>query len=181
MRRARGSAIGGLTGVIILIGLVLALTIHPFNLPIFFVAIAIAIFVGSLSTLNPQRIYGALFGSMWMLILALYFVTHAWILFLVGAALSALLGTFARLVVTWLITTGAFGLSAQGQQTPPPQQYYTPPANPQPPYQQGYQGPPVQPPETYREGERQYPYPAQQPPQQYDAPQSQYPQQMPPQ
>ncbi len=181
MRRARGSTTGGLTSAIILIGLVLAFTIHPFNLPIFFVAIAIAIFVGSLTTLNPQRISGAIFGSMWMLILALYFVTHAWILFLVGAALSALLGTFFRVIVAWLIATGAFGLSAQTQQAPPPQQYYTPPVHPQPqqPYQQGYQGPAQ--PETYREGDKQYNYPPQQPPQQYEAPQSQYPQQMPPQ
>ena len=180
MRRARGSTAGGLTGAIILIGLVFAFIFHPFNLPIFFVALALAIFIGSLSTLNPQRIYGAIFGSMWMLILALFFITHTWIWFLIGAAISALLGTFLRPILAWLITTGAFGLSTQTEQAPPPQQYYTPPLAPQPPYQQGYQGPPAQQAETYREGDRQFNYPPQ-PPQQYDAPQSQYPQQMPPQ
>ncbi len=186
MRRTRGSTTGGLTSAIVIIGLVLALTFHSFNLPVFFIALAIAIFVGSLSGGNPQRMYGGVFGAMWMLILALFFITHIWQLFLVGAAISALLGTFMRPIIAWLLSNGMFGLSSpQPQQyyTPPsqPQQYYTPPSQPQPTYQQGYQAPPpVQQPETYKEGEKQYYYPPQ-PSQQYDEPQSQYPQQMPPQ
>ncbi len=188
MRRARRSSAGGLTGAIVLIGLVLAFTVHPFNLPIFFIALAVAIFVGALSTLNPSRIYSATFGAMWMLILALFFITHFWVWFLVGAAISALLATFMRAIIAWLLASGAFGLSPQTPAPQPQQPYYTPPPNSQPqqPYQQGYQATPTPPPETYREGEKQYYYPPQspqspQPSQQYDSPQSQYPQQMPPQ
>jgi len=180
MRRRNRSTMGGLTGAIILIGLVFAFAFHGFNLPIFFVAIAIAIFVGSLSTGNPQRIYGATYGAMWMLILALFFITHFWQLFLIGVAISALLGAFLRPIIAWLLASSTFGLSTQ---SPPPQQYYTPPStppNPQPTYQQGYQAPPVQHPETYKEGDGRYYYPPQSS-QQYDEPQSQYPQQMPPQ
>ncbi len=179
MRRARRSPAGGVASAITLIGLALALIIHPFNLPIFFVTLALATFVGALGTTNPRRIYSAIHGSMWMLILALFFVTYSWLWFLVGAAISTLLGSLSRPIIAWLLTTGAFGLSAQ---TPPQQPYYTPPPTPQPqqPYQQGYQATPSPPPETYREGEKQYYYPPQ-PSEQYDSPQSQYPQQMPPQ
>lgn len=184
MRRTGRSPAGGLASAITLIGLVLAFTIHPFNLPIFFVAIALATFIGALGTLNLRRIYGAIYSSMWMLILALFFLTYSWIWFLVGAAISALLGAFLKSIVAWFLAAGAFGLSAQ---TPPLQQqpYYTPPptVQPQQEYQQGYQATPAPPPETYREGEKQYYYPPQpqQSSQQYDSPQSQYPQQMPPQ
>ncbi|GAC1360251.1 MAG: hypothetical protein NVS2B12_09260 [Ktedonobacteraceae bacterium] len=186
MRRARRSSTGGLTAAIILIGLVFAFSFHGFNLPIFFVALALAIFVGSIGTLNPRRIYGGIIGAMWMLILALYFITHLWVLFLVGAAISVLLGTFLRAIVAWIIASGVFGLSAQT--TPPqPQQYYTPasappqPLRPEQTYQQGYQPSPIpQQPETYKEGDRQYYYPPQSS-EQYERPQTQYPQQLPPQ
>ncbi len=183
MRRARRSTSGSLTSAITLIGLVLAFTIHPFNLPIFFIAIGLATFVGALATLNPRRIYSASFGFMWMVILALFFITGTWVWFLVGAAISALLGVFLRPIIAWLLARNAFGLAAQMQQTPQPEQYYTPTPQPQPPYQQGYQGPPVQQAEAYREGDKQYYYPPQssQSSQQYETPQSQYPQQMPPQ
>ena len=170
MFRARNS--GGLSGAIVLIGLVLALAFGGFNLPIFFIALALAMFVGGLGTQNPQRIYGGIIGAVWMVMLALFFITHSWLWFLVGAALSALFGTVLRPI----IAGGIFGRSSQPNQ--PQQQYYQPPS-PQQPYEQGYQ-PRAPQPETYQEGGQQHPYSAQ-PAQQYDAPQAQYPQQMPPQ
>src|SRR5437879_3747317 len=97
------SATGGLTAAIVLIGLFLAITFEPFNLIIFFVFLAIAIFVGSLGSLHPGRIYGGLIGAMWMIILALFFATHFWPLLLVGAVLSALMGTFARPIIASLL------------------------------------------------------------------------------
>jgi len=177
----RGVA-NGLSGAIILIGLVLALTFGSFNLVIFFIALAVAIFVGSLGSLNPGRIYGGIIGAMWMIILALFFLTHFWQLFLIGAALSAILGALGRPLIALLLGMGIFGLASTTQQpqqpyySPPQQQpYYTPPQ----PYQQGYQPTPQA--EAYQEGGQQYQYPSQQQGQQYEQPQSQYPQEMPPQ
>jgi hypothetical protein len=178
-----------LSAVIILIGVGLALTFGSFNLVIFFIALAVAIFVGSLGTLNPNRIYGGLVGAMWMIILALFFATNLWQLFIVGAALSILLGALARPLIALLLGAGIFGLAsaARPQQTyyqPPQQPYYQPPQQPEQPYyqpqpyQQGYQ--PTPQPEGYQEGGQQYQYPQQQP-SQYEQPQSQYPQELPPQ
>jgi hypothetical protein len=188
----RRSTTGGLTAAIILIGLFLAITFGSFNLTIFFVFLAIAIFVGSLGTSNPRRIYGGLIGAMWMIILALFFATNFWPLFLVGAALSALMGALARPIIASLLSLGLFSMFNNQQQQPPyyqpPQQPYTPPNNQsyyQPsqqsyrPYEQGYQAP-APPAETYQEGGQQNPYPSQSA-QDYEQPQAQYPQQMPPQ
>jgi hypothetical protein len=180
IHNSRQSIAGGITAAIILLGLVLAFAFGGFNLPIFFVALAVAIFVGSVSTLNPQRIYGGIFGAMWLLILALFFITGSWLWFLVGAAISALLGSLARVIIAGLLANGLFGMMKQPQQAPQ-QPYYQPPQTqpPAPPYQEGYRPAPPQP-EEYQEGGKHYPYPEQSA-QQYDVPQSQYPQQMPPQ
>lgn len=170
----------GLSGAIILIGVVLALTFGSFNLVIFFIALAVAIFVGSLGTLNPRRIYGGLIGAMWMIILALFFATGFWQLFIVGAALSVLLGAIGRPLIGLLVGMGIFGLASSMQQ--PQQTYYQPPQQPyyQPPqpYQQGYQPTPQV--ESYQEGNQHYQYPQQQP-SQYEQPQAQYQQELPPQ
>lgn len=188
----RRSATGGLTAAIILIGLFLSFAMGGFNLIIFFTFLAIAIFVGSLGTLNPGRIYGGLIGAMWMIILALFFATHFWPLFLVGAVLSALMGALARPIIASLLGLGLFNMFNNQQQQPPyyqpPQQpstppgnqpYYQPPQQPYQPYEQGYQTP-TPPAGTYQEGGQQYPYPSQSA-QDYEQPQAQYPQQMPPQ
>jgi Zn-dependent protease with chaperone function len=192
----RRSATGGLTAAIVLIGLFLAITIGGggFNLTIFFVFLAIAIFVGSLGTLNPRRTYGGLIGAMWMIILALFFATHFWPLFLLGVVLSTVMGALSRQIIASLLGLGLFNMLNNQQQQPPyyqpPQQPYTPPNNqpyyqppqqPYQPYEQGYQAPaPPPPPDTYQEGGQQHPYPAQSD-QDYEQPQAQYPQQMPPQ
>ncbi len=170
----------GLSSAIVLIGVVLALAFGGFNLVIFFIALAVAIFVGSLGTLNPNRIYGSLIGAMWMLILALFFATGFWQVFIIGAALSALLGAIARPLIALLLGIGIFGLASATQRTQ--QTYYQPQQQPyyQPqPYQQGYQ--PTPQPEEYQESGQQYQYPQQQQASQYEQPQSQYPQELPPQ
>lgn len=172
----------GLSAAIVLIGVGLALTFGSFNLVIFFITLAIAIFVGSLGTLNPQRVYGGLIGAMWMIILALFFATGFWQVFILGAALSALLGALGRPLIALLLGMGIFGLASSAQR--PQQTYYQPPQQPQQPYyqpqpyQQGYQPTPQA--EEHHEGSQQYPYPQQQA-LQYEEPQSQYPQELPPQ
>ncbi len=181
----------GISGVIVLVGLVFAFIGGGFNLPIFFFFIAISIVVGSLGSLNPRAIYGSLIGAMWMLILALFFITHWWVVFLIGAALSAFMGVLMRPIIALLTGMGLFGLASMMNNQPPqqPQQPYYQPQQPnyQPPtqdppssytpYQQGYQPPPSPP--TYQEGGQPHQY--SETPAQYDQPQAQYPQQMPPQ
>lgn len=126
---------------------------------------------------NPvRRLFSGLYSILWLVIIIIFFATgsHFWVLFLIGALLSAVLGIVIRLVMAGIIGAGIFGaasmMSNQQQQQP-----YQPYQQPYQPYQQGYQPPPV----TYQEGGQQYPN---QPPQpQYEQPQAQYPQEMPPQ
>src|SRR5262249_16912951 len=110
----RRSITSGLSGAIVLLGLILAFAFGGFNLSIFFIALAFAIVVGSLATLNAKSIYGSIIGAMWMLILALFFAVNpywdqAWILFLVGAFLSAVLGTLMRPILAALLGIGILG------------------------------------------------------------------------
>jgi hypothetical protein len=144
---------------------------------------------------NPVRsLFSGLYSILWLVIIILFFVTggHFWVLFLIGALLSAVLGIVIRLVMAGIIGAGIFGaasmMSNQQQQQPyqqnqppyqPYQQPYQPNQQPYQPYQQGYQPPPQQPPGTYQEGGQQYPSQPQQP--QYEQPQVQYPQELPPQ
>lgn len=184
----RRSSFGGLAGGLAILAVALAFVFGngSFNLPVFFVVLAFSILVGSLATLNPRRIYGALYGFFWMLILALFFITGSWIVFLLGAAISVILGSLARPLLALLLGMGIFSATNLGNR-PPPQPYYQPPAQqPQQPYQP-YQGG-YTPQEMYQEGGQQYQYPPQtqapyqSPPQsQYEQPQAQYPQEMPPQ
>jgi hypothetical protein len=173
----RSSATGGIAGGIMLIGLALAFIGGGFNLPIFFVAVAFATLIGSMSSRSPQAIYGGLQGFFWLLALAVFFITGSWIVFLVAAGISTILGTIARQIMAGLGSMAFFG-TAQ----PPPQQYYQPtqpsyqpPQQPYQTYQEGYR-----PPETYQEGGQPYPYPLP-PSQQYEQPQAHYPEQAPPQ
>jgi hypothetical protein len=175
-------AFGGLAGAFLFIGLILALVIQPFNLPIFFAGIAASILVGALASPNPQGIYGGVIGAMWVLMLALFFLTGSWLWFLVGVVLSMLLGSFARPIMAGIRGSSFYNQYERPNQ--PPQQYYQPTQQPyqspqQQPYQsyqQGYQAPPA---ETYQEGNQNYSYPAQG--SEYEQPQPQYPpQEMPP-
>ena len=179
----------GLSGGIVLLGVALAFVFGGggFSLPVFFIALAFSILIGSISSFNPRGVYGGLYGFFWMLILALFFITHSWIVFLIGAAISAILGALARPILVMLFGAGIFGAASMFNQQPQqpyyqPQQPY-PPQEPYQPYQQGYQQS-MQPPPGYQEGGQQYQYPPQyqQPAQpQYETPQAQYPQEMPPQ
>lgn len=187
-------ALGGLTAAIILLGLILALTINPFNLPIFFATMAFAILIGSLTSGRPNALYSGIMGGIWMFILAMFFVTHIWIVFLVGVLLSILMGSLKGPIVSRL--SGMPNMYNNQPNQPfyqPPQQpqqpnqpYYQPPQQPYQPYQEGYQPPTPRPGESYQESGRQYQYPPQQSPQyespetQYNQPKAQYPQQMPP-
>ncbi len=192
MYRAGRSLTRGISTAIILLGLALSFAFGGFNLPIFFVALAFAILVGSLGTFNPRGVYGGFMGFIWMLMLALFFVTGSWVWFIVGAAISALLGALVRPILAGLLGVGLFSAFANQQRPPqyyqPPQQPYQPTQQPYQPYQQGYQTPQEE--AGYQEGERQHQYPptpTQNAPQyqpytnQADQPQAQYPQQMPPQ
>jgi predicted lipid-binding transport protein (Tim44 family) len=139
---------------------------------------------------NPVRsLFSGLYSILWLVIIIIFFATggHFWVLFLIGALLSAVLGIVIRLVMAGIIGAGIFGaasmMSNQQQQPPyqqyqPPYQPYQQPDQPYQPYQQGYQ-PPQQPPATYQEGGQQYPSQPQQP--QYEQPQVHYPQELPPQ
>lgn len=168
----RRNALGGLAGGVFLIGLALAFFLQNqfgsgWFLPIFFVALGFCILLGSASSMNPNGVMGGLTGFFWMLVLAAFFLTGSWLWFLVGAGISAILGSL------WspMRRNRYF---RYGQPQPPFQQPY----QPYQPYQQGYV-PPQQAPGTYKEGERQYQYP--QPHE--DSPRAQYSkeQEMPPQ
>jgi hypothetical protein len=164
----RRSISSGLSGVVVLLGLILAFTFSGFNLTIFFIALAFAALVGSLGTPNPRAVYGGIVSAMWLLILALFFATYNWIWFLVGALISALLGALIKPIIAALLGIGILGLTStqQPQQPSQPQQSYQP-----------YQ--PVS--ETYQEGGQQYQYPSTPPVDQEQQPQAIYPEQMPPQ
>ena len=175
------SITGGLSGAVILLGLALSFAFGGFNLVIFFIALAFATFIGSLSSLNPRGVSGGLIGAMWMIMLALFFATGSWLWFLVGAAFSAIISALIRPLTAFLLGMGIFGLASANQQPQPP--YYQPTPNQQAyqpqPYQQGYQTPQT---EGYQEDGQRYSYPGQQvPQQQYEQPQAQYLQEMPPQ
>jgi hypothetical protein len=187
--RNRNSTTRGIAGGIFLIGLALAFIFGDFNLPIFFVALAFSTLVGSMGSRNPRRIYGGFYGFFWLMALAVFFMTGSWIVFLLAAGISAILGAMAGQIIASLGSMTFFGTAQQQPPQPyyqppqqpyqPPQQPYQPPQQPYQPYQEGYQ-PPQPPAETYQEGGEQHPYPSQ-PSQPYEQPQAQYPQQTPPQ
>lgn len=164
------------TGGIFLIGMAIAFAIsgqfggHWF-LPILFITLALTSLIGSLN-FNRQGVYSGSYGFVWLLMLALFFITGSWLWFLVGAGLSAILGSLWRPMIR-----GGFS-----PQQPYYQQPYQPTNQQEPNYQayeQGYQPPVQQPPSAYREDAMQRPYPQAQEPQ-YEQPQVQYPQEMPP-
>jgi hypothetical protein len=170
----RRNTLGGLAGGVFLIGLALAFYLqHQFGgqwfLPVFFVALGLCILLGSASTFNPSGVMGGLTGFFWMLVLAAFFLTGSWLWFLVGAGISAILGSM------WgPMNRNRYFMYRQSQ--PPFQQPY----QPYQPYQQGYQPPPQQTSETYQEGgqQHQYPQPHEDPPQaQYSREQEMPPQQ----
>src|SRR5579885_1031255 len=142
----RNSVASGVSGGIAILGIALAFAFGGFNLTIFFVAMAIATLVSALGTLNPHRMYGSLQGFFWLLILALFFATHNWIWFLVGAGISAIMGALFKPIIASLMGIGLASIANR----PPQQSYYQPS---QQSYEQGYRPPQ---PETYQEGGNNY-------------------------
>jgi hypothetical protein len=179
-----------ISGAIILLGLALSFASGYFSLPIFFVVLGFAILIGALGSLSLRRVYSGIISFFWMLILALFFLTHSWIWFLIGAVISIILGSLLRPILTVLLGIGLFRVFTNQQSQPvyqSPQQSYgnLPLQQPYQPYQQGYQSPAPQP-ETSQQGSTPYYYvpdPSQPDLQEpsYDMPQAQYPQMPPPQ
>jgi len=154
MRDSVRSIASGISGAIVLLGLALAFALGGFNLPVFFVALAFAVLVGSFGSLNPRGVFGALYGFFGLLILALYFATHSWLWFLVGAAIATLLSALAKPITALILSIGIFGMvSVANRQQQHPYQSS----------QQGYSPPAA---ETYQEGGLEYRSPQQMPPQQ---------------
>ena len=188
------SVFQGLAGGAFLIGLAIAFWASSqfsgdFFLPILFWALAFSSLFGSLGSLNPRHMYGAVSGFVFMLGLGILFLPGVsffpGILILVG--ITAILGAIARPILIGLFGAGAMGAATMFNQQPQQPPYYQPPPQPQQdvpyqPYQQGYQ-----PPEgTYQGGGGQRQYPPSQPQPKYDQtqyeePQAHYPQELPPQ
>jgi hypothetical protein len=172
MNRYRRSIANRVAGGIALFGLILAFTTGSGgpNVPIFFVALALAALIGSLGTPNRASVLGGLHAFVWLLVVAIFISTGSGHIFFLGIVASLLLSIFGR------------AMFAQHRQSNPaahhrpPTSYYQPsnraPEEPQyRGYEQGYQ------PSTTSEQPAQ-PLP---PSDQYEQPQAQYPQQMPPQ
>ncbi len=164
------------TGGIFFIGLAIAFALGnqlggDWFIAIFFITLACTSFIGSLN-FNRRGVYSGSYGFIWLLAIALFFITGSWLWFLVAIGVSAVLGSLWRPMMR-----GSFSPQQPYYQQPPYQ-----PTNEQPPsyqsYEQGYQPPAQRPPAAYQEGE-QYPYPQAQETQ-YEQPQVQYPQEMPP-
>ena len=163
-----------------------------FFLPLLMIFLAFATLIGSFFTLNPRRIYGGLYGFVWLLGLALCFAFgFGWIW--LPIVISILLSILARPLIAVLLGLGIFSALNQNQAAQPmytpPMQPYQPPVQPyqptqqQPyqPYGEGYQPPTEQPPLYQPEETPLQSYNATPSPQ-YEQPQSQYPQQeLPPQ
>lgn len=115
---------GGISSVIILIGLALAFVFGGFNLPIFFIALAFAILIGSLGSSDPNNVYGGIHGFFWMLILSLFFITGSWIWFLGGAGISVLLAIMMCPILGALAGVKILGMTPV---TSAPRHYYEPP------------------------------------------------------
>lgn len=196
-RRNRGP-LSGFAGGIVLIGLAFAFLIGHggFFLPVFFLALAIAALLGSLSSFSRGGVYGGFQGFVWLAGLAFCFLFGFWPWILIVAGISVILGALYVPIMGGLLGLGFLAANRQppppyqqpypqypqGQEPYPGYQEYQQPPQPYQPYQQGYQPPPQQPASDgmYSAGGQQQQYP--QPPQ-YEQPQVHYPQEeeLPPQ
>ncbi len=172
MNHYRRSTANRVAGGIALFGLILAFTTGSggLNVPIFFVALALAVLIGSLGTPNRASVLGGLHAFVWLLVVAIFISTGSGHIFVLGIIASILLGIFGR------------AMFAQHRQNNPvahnrPARPYYQPSRQAPEesqyrgYEQGYQ------PSTTNQPAAE-PLP---PSDQYEQPQAQYPQQMPPQ
>ena len=160
------------TGGIFFLGLALAIVISnqyggDWFIAIFFITLACTSFIGSLN-FNRRGFYSGSYGFVWLLAIALFFITNSWVWFLVAIGVTAILGSLWQPMMR-----GGFASRQPYYQQP----YQQPPAYQ--PYEQGYQPPAQQPSSAYQEDAMQHPYQQTQEPQ-YEQPQVQYPQEMPP-
>ena len=123
MLNNRRSIIRGISSGIILIGLPWLLLFGGFNLPVFFVALAFSILIGSLSSSDPNNIFAGIQGFFWMLILSLFFITGSWIWFLVGVGISVFLGAMMRPILVAIAGMNILGMAPTPSS---PSQYYQP-------------------------------------------------------
>lgn len=189
-RRRNRNPINGISGGIFLLSLALAFALsHTLGgflfLPILFIGLAFSSLFRGIFSGNPRAAYGTFYGFFWLMILALFFITGSWIWFLVGAGLSAILGSLAGPIIAALIGMGIGSNQPQPAPIyqPPYQQSYQPEVPPYEPgqYEGGYQ--PPQQGSPYQEGGNVY-TPGQVQPQQqrpYEQPATEYPQELPPQ
>lgn len=152
-RKPYQNSIGGLAVGVFLIALAVAIflgsvTWHVF-LPILFVGLAFASLLGTFSSYNSKAAYSGFYGFVWLLGLALCFAIGFWPWILLPIGFSMILGALAAPIMGGLRR----GL--------PPTPYQAPYQPVQPyqstyqPYQQGYQ-PPQQEAGISQEGEREY-------------------------
>jgi hypothetical protein len=165
-KNIRASLVGGLSGVVFLFGLTIAIMSGQFWL-VFLMTLAFSALIGSFSTNDIQANLGGFQGFVFLMGLAVCTVIGWWPWIMVLLGISTVLGTLQ----------GAFAANfASTSETPKVyeepqksyQQTYTP-------YEQGYQQPV---PATYKEEEHIYQYPPQAL-MDYEYPQAQYPQEMP--
>jgi hypothetical protein len=175
----------GLAGGVFLIGLAIAFWVSSFSggmfLPILFWALAFSALFGSISSLNPRHMYGAVSGFVFMAGLGILFLPGIsfWPGILILLGITAILGAIARPLFMGLFGAGVLGAATMINRQPP--NYQPPQETSYQPYQQGYQ----QQEETYREGGQSYQYQPSQPQPKYDQaqyeePATQYPQELPP-
>jgi hypothetical protein len=179
MRIRNNNPLRAATGGIFLIGLAIAIALGnqlggDWFLAILFITLACTSFIGSLN-FNRRGIYGGSYGFVWLLAIALFFITSSWLWFLVACGLTIVLGSLWRPMMR-----GTYRSRQPYYQPPYQPTEQTPPTHQ--PYERGYQPPAPQPPPTaYQEGGSQHPYPQQPQQPQYEQPQVQYPQELPPQ
>ena len=167
MRIRNNNPLRAATGGVFLIGLAIAIALgnqfggHWF-IAIFFITLACTSFIGSLN-FNRRGIYSGSYGFVWLLAIALFFITNSWLWFLVACGFSIILGSLWRPMMR-----GAYSSR---------QPYYQPTYQP---YEQGYQPPAQESPAAYQESGQQHSFPQQAQEPQYEQPQLQYPQEMPP-
>jgi hypothetical protein len=139
-RKPYQNSLGGLAAGIFLIALAVAIflgsvTWHIF-LPILFVGLAFASLLGAFSSYQHKAAYGGLQGFVWLLGLALCFAIGFWPWILLPVAVTMILGALLNPIMTGLAGAGFVAASQAPQQPYPPQQ--------QAGDQQGYQAAPPQ-------------------------------------
>ncbi len=148
----RSKSMEKLSGGVFMIGLALAFVLssqsggHLF-LPVLFFTLGATSLLATLASGNSQKMYSGFHGMVWMIIMALFFLTGLWIWFLVGAGISAILGALGSMITAGLASAGILASEQRQPVYQPPTQPYVPTNDPPQPYQS-----PEQPYPQYQEG-----------------------------